>query len=123
MNQAVTEIEDAWGRIRIAELSARLGLGGRRLERAFQRQIGVSPKLFTRIVRFQRVFELVQAGLPCPGRIAIDWAMLALDCGYFDQSHLIRDFRRFSGQSPAAYFDSEHRLSDLFIGQGDRNGS
>ena len=43
-----------------------------------------------------------------------DWATVAVDCGYYDQAHLIREFRAFSGQSPSKYFGSEHPISGLF---------
>ena len=67
-------------------------------------QVGVEPKLFLRSSGFQRVLRKVHL-LP-----VVDWAELALKQGYFDQSHLIRDFVAFSGISPADYL---RRLHDL----------
>jgi AraC-like DNA-binding protein len=69
----------------------------------FNFEVGVKPKLFVRIRRFQRVLQQVHR-LPL-----VDWAQLALKQGYFDQSHLIRDFVAFSGISPADYL---RRLRD-----------
>jgi AraC-like DNA-binding protein len=60
--------------------------------------VGLNPKLFNRIARFQGVLEKVDP-LPEPA-----WEQVALEYGYFDQSHLIRDFVEFSGSSPADYF-------------------
>lgn len=57
----------------------------------------MTPKLFARVRRFQRAISL--AG-QAP---TVNWARLAADCGYFDQSHLIRDFVAFSGLTPADY--------------------
>ncbi|MGH9674878.1 MAG: AraC family transcriptional regulator, partial [Bryobacteraceae bacterium] len=62
-----------------------------------------------RVVRFQQVLRAAAAG---PVR---DWAALALSTGYYDQAHCIRDFREFSGESPAAYAARVHGLSDFFL--------
>ena len=80
------------------------GLSDRRFIDVFRFEVGLRPKLFNRVQRFQRVLALTHR-LPAP-----DWTQLALNCGYFDQSHLIRDFLAFSGFSPADYF---RRLNDL----------
>lgn len=70
----------------------------------FRREVGLKPKLFHRICRFQGVLARVHQSSER------DWAGLALDHGYFDQSHLIRDFLSFSGLSPADYV---RRLENL----------
>jgi AraC-like DNA-binding protein len=64
---------------------------------AIPERSGLNPKLFHRVRRFQRVLIQVHC-LPEPA-----WEQLALEDGYFDQSHLIRDFLAFSGFSPADY--------------------
>jgi hypothetical protein len=71
---------------------------------SFALEVGLNPKRFNRIDRFQRVLEKVHR-LPDP-----EWGQLAVEHGYFDQSHLIRDFLEFSGFSPADYL---RRLKDL----------
>ena len=81
-----------------------VGLSNRRFIDVFNFQVGVKPKLFLRIQRFQRVLQKVHR-MP-----VVDWGQLALEQGYFDQSHLIRDFVAFSGLSPADYL---RRLHDL----------
>ena len=81
-----------------------VGLSKRRFIDVFNFQVGVKPKLFLRIQRFQRVLQKVHL-MP-----VVDWGQLALEQGYFDQSHLIRDFVAFSGLSPADYL---RRLHDL----------
>jgi AraC-like DNA-binding protein len=78
----------------VEQLALRLGVSRRHLERRFREQVGIPPKLFCRLQRFQRVFRAVEDG--------IGWAQAALDCGYYDQAHLLRDFREFSGSAPAA---------------------
>jgi len=77
----------------VARVAAHLGVSSRQLERRFQRCVGLSPKFFARLRRFQRVFpELEHEG----------WVGAAAACGYYDQAHLIRDFRAFAGEPPAA---------------------
>jgi AraC-like DNA-binding protein len=78
----------------VARLARELELSTRQLERRFQNAVGLSPKLFGRIQRFHRVFEVVESGQ--------DWVTAALECGYYDQSHLVNDFREFSGEAPAS---------------------
>lgn len=88
----------------VGKLAGEVGLSKRRFIDVFGFEVGVKPKLFVRIQRFQRVLQQVHR-LPL-----VDWAELALKQGYFDQSHLIRDFVAFSGISPADYL---RRLHDL----------
>lgn len=88
----------------VGNVAREIGLSNRRFIDVFDFQVGVKPKLFLRIQRFQRVLRKVHL-LP-----VVDWAELALKQGYFDQSHLIRDFVAFSGISPADYL---RRLHDL----------
>lgn len=82
---------------RIAEVTGLIGLSPKRFIERFRSAVGVAPKQFCRIVRFQRA--LAQAEL---GR-RIDWTGIALDSGYFDQAHFIHDFRAFSGITPTGY--------------------
>lgn len=96
------------GRISVSHLRDSFGLTERRLERIFDRTIGLSPKMFTRIVRFQNVVRNVEmAESP-------DLLDAALSFGYYDQSHMIREFREFAGKSPLSYFEETHRISELF---------
>jgi AraC-like DNA-binding protein len=69
-------------------------LSRRQFERRFQERVGLGPKLFARIARFQRALALRRAAPH------LAWAHIALDCGYFDQAHLAADFREFAGQPP-----------------------
>ncbi|WLD10963.1 helix-turn-helix domain-containing protein [Planctellipticum variicoloris] len=75
----------------------RVGLSQRRFIQVFTAQVGLTPKLFCRVLRFQRAREVVdQTATP-------NWAQVALVCGYYDQSHLIHDFLEFSDLSPTDY--------------------
>jgi AraC-like DNA-binding protein len=98
---AVAHALEEFGRVpharRVAEVRAGAGLSHRRFVQLFRDAVGLTPKLYCRIRRFQEVLQRVAAGR------AIEWAGLALDCGYYDQAHFIRDFRAFSGLNPSTY--------------------
>ncbi|HEU4387810.1 MAG TPA: helix-turn-helix domain-containing protein [Blastocatellia bacterium] len=81
----------------ISDVTAEIGLSPRRFIQLFSDEVGLTPKLFCRIRRFQRVLARIGNERP------VDWADVALSCGYFDQSHFIHDFRAFSGLSPTTY--------------------
>ncbi len=82
--------------------AADTGFSRRWLSQRFKEQIGVSPKAYARLLRFQRVVQRVAAGR------RIEWADVAADLGFADQAHLTHEFRRFSGLTPAAFVAS-HR--------------
>ena len=81
----------------IADLSDRIGLSQKRFIQVFGDAVGLTPKLFCRIQRFQQVVRMVGQGQ------RVDWADVAVSCGYFDQAHFIHDFRAFSGLTPSDY--------------------
>ena len=84
------------GRVPVEALARAAGISRQHLSREFREHIGVSPKLYSELARFQS--GLVYAGR----RTSIDWAGAAIDMGYADQSHMIAEFRRFSGLTPQA---------------------
>jgi AraC-like DNA-binding protein len=84
----------------ISEVIERSGLSRKRFIRLFRDEVGQTPKLFSRIRRFQELLRIVESGR------RVDWAELALMCGYFDQAHFIHDFRAFSGLNPGSYLTS-----------------
>ena len=88
----------------VRETAKYLGLSQRRFIQVFSAEVGMTPKLFSRIRRFQQSRRLIQNN-PAP-----NWAALALDLGYFDQSHLIREFHEFAGFSPADYLHRHNRF-------------
>jgi AraC-like DNA-binding protein len=78
----------------VENAAALLGVSRRQLERRFKTRVGMPPKHFARIRRFQRVFHAMEAD-------STGWVDAAADCGYYDQAHLIRDFRDFAGEPPS----------------------
>jgi AraC-like DNA-binding protein len=81
----------------IAAVTQRIGLSPKRFIERFKAEVGMTPKRYCRIRRFQRAVSSAHRGRH------IDWARLALDCGYFDQAHFIHDFRSFAGLTPTEY--------------------
>jgi len=88
---------------RVREAAKYLGLSQRRLIQVFKAEVGMTPKLFSRIQRFQQTRALIHHSP------SINWADFAVDLGYFDQSHLIREFLEFSGLSPTDYVNRHKR--------------
>jgi AraC-like DNA-binding protein len=83
------------GLIKIEDLASRACLSVRQFERLFQQRIGLSPKLFSRLVRFSHAWMMKEQN---PGN---SWLKIAHECGYFDQMHMIRDFYEFAGINPS----------------------
>ena len=94
---ALGEFQACSGAHTVRAISERTGLSARRFIDLFEKEVGLTPKLFCRVQRFQRVLRCIQRQAP------VDWSDLALRCGYYDQAHFIHDFREFSGISPTAY--------------------
>lgn len=88
----------------IGDVTEQVGLSRRHFIQLFRQEVGLTPKLFGRLQRFQTALRCLGSGQ------AVDWADLALGCGYFDQAHFIHDFQAFAGLSPTAYLSrrSEH---------------
>ncbi len=81
----------------VEHIEAAFGLGARRLQRLFAEYVGVSPKWMLQRYRLHEAAERIAAGG------AFDWPAFALDLGYADQAHFIRDFRRLVGKTPGEY--------------------
>ncbi len=100
-------IVESGGLLSVDMLARNAGISTRQLERKFLQEVGLSPKLLGRILRFQQVFRAVE-------RRDNAWAPIAVDCGYYDQAHLIRDFNKFAQQTPAVLFSEQTKLTESF---------
>lgn len=105
--QLAARIVQSAGLISVDQLATDAGISSRQLERRFLREIGVGPKLLGRILRFQQVFRAVE-------RLDAAWATIAVECGYYDQAHLIRDFNQFAGQTPSVLLAERSPLTESF---------
>lgn len=95
----------------IAGVADRIGISQRWFIQVFRDAVGLTPKQFCRVLRFQEVLKRI-----CHGQ-QVDWVTVALDCGYYDQAHLIRDFQLFSGLSPTSYMRDrdEQRINHVLM--------
>jgi AraC-like DNA-binding protein len=85
------------GTPRVSKMAADSGLSPRQFERRFLTQVGVPPKLYARIIRFNAALD---HKLRCPSRA---WTRIATDQDYYDQMHLVHDCRAFTGESPSRF--------------------
>lgn len=99
VSAAVWSLRRSNGDVRIRALASDLGMSERTLERHFEAGVGLLPKTFARLMRFQ-------AYVADPSR----------DAGYSDDSHLTRDFHQFAGITPARFAAEQHALCDSFVG-------
>lgn len=101
---SIAHIIQARGLISVTDLSSRYFFSHRQFERKFKEFAGFSPKLYTRIVRFQAALKDYGSDKSLTD--------IALDSGYYDQSHFIHDFKEFSGYSPKVYFSGQAEGGD-----------
>lgn len=94
----------------LRRLARSLGVTTRTLERRCRTEIGVTPAALRRLARFRRAFRRLDR----TPRGA--WAAVAAQTGYFDQAHMIREFRRFAGSPPSIFFQHDPDLSRAFLG-------
>lgn len=112
MRSAISAINREKGEIRISELASSVFLSTKQFQRLFTAHIGIGPKDFLRIVRFQHALYVLQS-VP-----DMNFTQLACECGFYDQSHLINEFKAFSGYTPKEYLSVCPAYSDYFP-QGD----
>jgi transcriptional regulator GlxA family with amidase domain len=93
-DRAMQELVRLHGNIPIEQVASLACLSLRQFERVSKERIGVSPKFFARLTRFSKAYRLREA-FP-----EWSWTGIAYECGYFDQMHLIRDFKQFAGVAP-----------------------
>ncbi len=92
----------------LGQVASFVNFGLRQFQRRFKEEVGMSPKLFCRIQRFQRVFQALNI-------TDSSWVDAAIYCGYYDQSHLIRDFKDFSAETPSVLLADESDLAVHFL--------
>ena len=111
VHHAVQQIMSLPMRLLIRDMASKIGISQKHLIHLFDQRVGMRPKQFDRIVRFQRVIKTLEKNKPRE----VDWTAVALDCGYYDQSHFIRDFQAFSGMSPSFYLANQWEYSNYVI--------
>lgn len=101
-------VNQSKGQISTSELSQKLCLTNKSLERKFSALLGKTPKQFIRIVRFQRVIQSFSS----PGNKQLTY--MAYENGYFDQAHFVKDFKALSGYTPKEFLALGHCNADYF---------
>lgn len=96
VRRAIRSIETGAERSSVGALARSLGISERQLRRGFDDVVGMGPKAFARVVRFQRALRAAARGT------APDWGAIAAATGYYDQAHLVGEVRRLTGTTPAA---------------------
>lgn len=94
---------------RVLQVCAEARLSRRRFAQLFREQVGITPKLYCRLLRFQHVVSSASATKE------VDWAALALDGGFCDQSHLANEFRAFSGMSPGDWLAQDRPFQNHVV--------
>jgi AraC-like DNA-binding protein len=97
------------GDLEVSALAEQLGVSRQTVKHKFDQHVGVGPKLFGKLRRFQAVLRrLASTAKP-------DWTKLATESGYYDQAHLIREFNHFTGFSPQKFLNNLARGEDLYL--------
>ena len=101
---AWARLEDSHGRVAIGALCRELGCSGRHLSARFGEEVGMAPKAFSRVLRFERAAALLAEGVGA--------AEVSATCGFADQPHLNREFRALAGRSPAGLVKQVRNVQD-----------
>lgn len=107
LNSIIKTIIRCNGQINVQQLAADSFLSVRQFERRFKEFSGFTPKLYTRIIRFQSVFNGLDSR-------KVNFSQLAYQCGYYDQSHFIQEFREFSGYNPKEFLSENKSDTTLW---------
>jgi AraC-like DNA-binding protein len=109
IDTAVARIVAAPEALTMEALSRDLGYSQKHFIHLFKNHVGVTPKSFLRIMRFNKTLNEIA------GAAEIHWSALALDCGYYDQAHFIGDFKKFSGYTPEEYMARRSELPNYVV--------
>lgn len=96
--------------VSLADWASHACLSLSQFERLFRQQMGVSPKLYARIVRFDYAFRLKETAP------SLDWLTVALHAGYHDYQHLVKDFRQFAGTTPPRLLADNAQAPEKWLG-------
>lgn len=94
---ALSELRQASSAIRVRRVADSLGFSHKHFIELFRDAVGLTPKRFCRVRRFQQTLTEIHRGR------GVNWAEVALDAGYYDQAHFVHDFKAFSGLRPSEY--------------------
>lgn len=104
VNRAAEMLRQSDSITKIDELPGKVYISLRQLEREFKDKVGTTPKRYMRISRVNEAYRKMEEGKP------VSFTKLALDCGYSDQAHFIRDFKSFTGVNPTSFTNERHNF-------------
>jgi AraC-like DNA-binding protein len=102
------KVSESRGMNSVSDLANELKISERQLERIFKQYVGLSPKFYSRIIRFSTIFQLKEQGDP-------NWIDLTYESGFADQSHFIRNFKAFTGEDPSSYSFGDQNMANFFM--------
>lgn len=100
VEHAINIIENSKGQIKVQDIALNVCLGIKQFERTFSKYVGVNPKRFASIIRFQNVIQMKSKNKK-------SMSQLAFDNGYYDQSHFLHDFKSLTGLTPKDFFNTQ----------------
>jgi len=107
INPVVSKIVTSKGLVTVNELKQEAGISERSLERRFKTAVGISTQLYIKIIRFSHIFKTVKEHSK--------WTDVVYLCGYYDQSHFIKNFKEFTGENPSVYGFDEKTMANFFL--------
>jgi AraC-like DNA-binding protein len=110
VEKAAQLIHDTNGATPLTKVTREIGLSERSMQRYFSEYIGVSPKAFARVARFNGVTRLMET------EPSLNWHTILLEAGYSDAAHFANDFKTISGQTPTEYFKGKTDYEKFFYG-------
>lgn len=109
VDEVAKRITDSFGLISIEDSLEGLDYSQRQLERLFKKGIGLTPKFYSRIIRFAHIFQLMQNGTEN------SWSDIVYGAGFYDQSHFIKNFKEFTGEDPSTYGFEEKNMANFHL--------
>lgn len=104
VDYAISKILASPNQYRIKRISDQVGYSQKHIIKLFKEHVGVTPKDFLKVIRFQKAIQQIEQ------QNFVDWSTIAYDCGFYDQSHFIADFKVFSGFTPTEYIQRKGTL-------------
>lgn len=108
LDHVIKLIFSSYGMLPISAISDQTEISDRQLERLFKKFIGISPKFYTRIIRFNYIFQVAQGK-------KLNWAEVGVESGFYDQAHFIKNFKAFTGEDPSRYFFDQPNIANFFL--------
>lgn len=109
VNNAINLILSSNGQVSLKEIYKRERVSARTLQRKFIERIGVTPKAYLRLIRFRSMMQFIST------HPQVSWLDLTYQFGYYDQSHLIKDFKQYTGQCPQSFIQTDQEIDQAIL--------